>query len=145
MPTFTPSAPASINAFAPSASRDVSGDDLSVVTETFDSGERVDHASAVSVQYENDAGTASLQESLGAHQAVVADANRCGNTQPTLLILTSVRKTLRLLDVLDRNEPTQPAIVVDDEELFNTMFVQQVSRFFTADPVAHRYQSAPCH
>ena len=86
-------------------------------------------------------------ECLGALERVGADADRRRRPQPSLVVLRRVGELDLLLDVLDRDQPAQPAIRVDDRELLDLVPVQDLLGLRQrrpdrrGDEVARRHQS----
>ena len=68
---------------------------------------------------------AGLDQPLGALETVVADAGRRGDAQPSLGVLGGIRIELRLLDVLDGDQPDAVAGGIDDQQLLDAALVQQ--------------------
>ena len=60
-------------------------------------------------------------ERLDALLDVVADADGGGAAQPPGLVARRVRVLLALLDVLHRDQPGQPAVVVDERQLLDAV------------------------
>ena len=56
---------------------------------------------------------AGLDQPLGAFETVIADVGGGGDAQPPLRILRGMRVELRLLDVLDGDQPDAFALFVD--------------------------------
>ena len=66
----------------------------------------------------------------GALEEVARRADRSGDAQPALVVLAGVGVLQLFLDVLDRDEALELIGVVDDEELFDPVLVQDVLGFF---------------
>jgi hypothetical protein len=56
------------------------------------------------------------------------DADRGAHAQASVRILRRLRKLDALRDVLDRDQPSQPAVGVDDRKLLDAMAVQELLR-----------------
>ena len=68
---------------------------------------------------------ACIDERLDAIVGIVSRANRGADAQRSAVILASLRVILRFLKVLRRNHALELKIVIDDEDFFDTVFVQQ--------------------
>ena len=75
---------------------------------------------------------AGRHQQLGALEALVADRGRGGDAQPPVGVLGGVGMRGRLLDVLDGDEADAAAVLVDDDELFDAVLVQQPPRLVLA-------------
>ena len=64
------------------------------------------------------------EEGLGALDAVDAGAGRGGDPQAAMLVLAGHRIALRLLDILDGDQPDAAIGFVDDQQLFDAVMVQ---------------------
>ena len=73
-----------------------------------------------------------LDQLLGAGEALVADRGRRRDAQAALLVLAGTWVSDRLLDVLDGDQPDATVLVVDDEQLFDAVLVQQALGFLLA-------------
>ena len=82
---------------------------------------------------------------VGAIQRVLGDADRRAAAQAAERVLRRVRILHRLLNVLDGNEPLQPVVVIDDEELFDLVFVQDRARGVERRADGHREQRLVRH
>ena len=65
-------------------------------------------------------------ERLRALDRVRADADRRADAQPAALVLRRVRVLDLLLDVLDGDQPAQPAVGVDDRQLLDLVAVEDL-------------------
>ena len=81
---------------------------------------------------------AGIDQPLGALEAVVADAGRGGDAQAALRVLGGVRVELRLLDVLDGDQPDAIAVGVDDQQLLDAVLVQQALGLVLVDVLLAR-------
>jgi hypothetical protein len=54
-----------------------------------------------------------------------------------LFVLAGVRVGHRLLDVLHRDQPDAAILVVDDEQLFDPVLMEQALGVVLSDPLAH--------
>ena len=68
---------------------------------------------------------AGIDQPLGAGEAVIADAGRRRDAQAPLLVLAGIGMQLRLLDVLDRDQPDAAIVVVDHDQLLDAMLVEE--------------------
>ena len=86
-----------------------------------------------------------LDQRLRALEPGRPDPGRGADPQPALLVLAGVRKGLRLLDVLDRDQPDQPVVGVDHEQLLDPVAVQELLGLLALDPFAHGDQPLGGH
>ena len=126
IPTFTASAPASISASVASAVAT-----LPAITSTgdarLDPAHHLDHAERMSVRRVDDEHIgAGGDECLRALDRVGADADGGADAQPAALVLRRVRVLDLLLNVLDRDEPAQLAVGIDDRQLLDLVAVQDL-------------------
>ena len=125
MPTLTASAPASTRA-APPRGGDVAGDDLGGVGQAPDGAtlsitpREWPCAVSTTITSAPAAISASARSSPGR-----AGADGGTDPQPALLVLAGVGEALRLLDVLDGDQPDQAVAVVDHQQLLDPMLVQE--------------------
>ncbi len=68
---------------------------------------------------------AGIEQRLGPRQPLVAGPGGGGDPQPALLVLAGIGVQLRLLDVLDGDQPDTAIIVIGDQQLFDAVLVQQ--------------------
>ena len=119
--------------------RDIADDDLGVVRHPADLVDRLQHPRRMAVRgvddHDVDPGG---EQRLGALQFLAAGAGGGGDAQPPVLVLRGVREELRLLDVLDRDQPGAAVFVVDDQQLLDAVLVQQA-----LGVVARRRSRAP--
>ena len=80
---------------------------------------RVDHESI----------DASVDERLRAFEAGIADGRGGGNAEAALLVLAGVGVGLALLHVLDGEQADAAAFIVDDDQAFDAVLVQQLAGF----------------
>ncbi len=126
MPTLIASAPASISALAPSAVATLPGDDRDLVRDPLDARDLVEHRLRVPVRgIDDDAVDPGVDQQQRAIVAPVADGRGGGDAQAPVGILAGVRVQRRLLDVLDGEQADAAIVVVDDEQLFEPVMVQQ--------------------
>ena len=83
---------------------------------------------------------AGLDQRLGPLQPGRADAGRGADPQPPVPVLAGMRKSLRLLDVLDGHQADQAVVVVDHQQLLDPVPVQELLGLLARDAVAHRDQ-----
>ena len=107
----------------------------------------LDHALGVTVSGVDDEHVdARSGERLGTLERVRADADRGTDAQAALLVLRRLRKLDLLLDVLDRDQPAQPAVGIDDRQLLDLVAVEDLLRLRErrphgrGDEVARRHQ-----
>src|SRR6185295_545391 len=67
-------------------------------------------------------------ERLGALERVASDTDRGAAAEPAERILRRVRVLHRLLDVLDGDEPLEPEVVIDDQQLLDFVPVEDLAR-----------------
>ena len=75
---------------------------------------------------------AGRDERLRALDRLGADADRRADAQPAAVVLRRLRVLDLLLDVLDGDEPAQPAVGVDDRELLDLVAVEDLLRLLRA-------------
>ena len=121
--------------------RDVADDDLGVVRHPADLVDRFEHPRRMAVRgvddHDVDPGG---EQRLGPLELLAAGAGGGGDAQPAVLVLAGVRKALRLLDVLDGDQAGAAIVVVDDQQLFDAVLVQQALGLLARDVLAHRDQ-----
>jgi hypothetical protein len=89
------------------------------------SGRGVEHAAAVGVRgVEHEEIDLGLDQGRGALQVVAVGADRRAHAQPPELVLAGARVLDRLLDVLDRDQPLEVAVPVDDQHLLDAVLVE---------------------
>ena len=76
---------------------------------------------------------AGVDQGAGPLVRLLADADRGGHPQPAGGVLGGVRVLLALGEVLDRDQPAQPAGVVDDRQLLHLVLAQQGQRVALCD------------
>ena len=70
-----------------------------------------------------------------------ASANRCTNTQTTLLVFTGVRFTFRFLEIFHGDHADQVEFVINHQRLFNAFFVHFCQHHFTGFAFTHGDQT----
>lgn len=70
--------------------------------------------------------------------AIAADPDRGADPQPAEVVLGRERVGQGLLDVLDRDEALEPAVVGHHQELLDPVVVEQLLGLVEPDPVANR-------
>ena len=139
MPTLIASAPASINALAPSLGRDVAGDHLHLVRQPLDPVDRFEHAHRMAVRgVDHDQIDAGGDQQFGALEAGFADRGRGGDPQAALLVLAGVRIGDRLFHVLDGDQADAAIVLIDHQQLLDAVLVQEPLGLVLADALAHR-------
>ena len=78
---------------------------------------------AVSSIYDNCVYTG-INECSGTFEKITGRADRSGTSQPTEFIFGSDREVDRFLNVFDRDQSFQMAVVIDNQQLLDTMFLQ---------------------
>ncbi len=73
---------------------------------------------------------AHLDQGCSALQEVAGGADGSGDAQATLIVLRGVRILQLLLDVLDGDQALELVVVIDDQELFDAVLVQDVLGLF---------------
>ena len=138
MPIFTASAPASISASAPSG---VATLPAITCTELESFLMRLTAAStpaewpcAVSTTMTS---TSAAISASRPRVPVLADAGRGGDAQPAQLVLVGERVRLRLVHVLDGDQPDAAIGVVHHQQLFDAVAVQQPPRLLRPDIAGH--------
>ena len=125
---------------------DIAGDQLHRVARAAHPCDRVEHAGRMAMRgIDHQDIDARLDQRLGALQAGRAGADRGADPQPRVGVLARAREGLRLLDVLDRHQPDQPIVVVDHQELFDAMLVQELLGLVAADALGHGDQLVRGH
>ena len=76
---------------------------------------------------------AGLDQRRGALPGVAEVADRRADQQPAVGVLGGVRELLGLHEVLDGDEPGEPALVVDQRQLLELVLAQQRGRVVAAD------------
>ena len=72
-----------------------------------------------------------------AHESA-PDPDRRTDQQPAVAVLGGERVLLGLDEVLDRDQPGQPAVAVDDRQLLDLVAAQQAKRGIGGDTLAAR-------
>src|SRR5581483_5087410 len=83
-----------------------------------------------------------LDQPLDAFLGTGARADGGADTQPALGILDGVRILGRFLDVLHRDQALEPELVIHDQNLFDTMLMQQPLDFIARRAFAHGHELA---
>jgi hypothetical protein len=84
-------------------------------------------------------------EPFGAFEAVGAGGCGSGGAEAALIIDAGVRVFVGFLDVGDGDEADAAVLVIDDEQLFNAMLMQQAFGFLAINAVAHGDELFVCH
>ena len=104
---------------------DVAGDDRQVGPAALDPLDRLDHAGRVAVGgVDGDGVDAHRHERLDPLLDVVADADGGRAAQPAGVVAEAFGELLALLDVLDRDQPGEAAVVVDERQLLDAVTLQ---------------------
>ncbi len=121
--------------------RDVAGDHLRAIRLLLDARNGLDHLDRVPVRgIDDDHVAAGIDQPFGALITVFSDGRRRGDPQTPLRILRSVRMLRRLLDILDRDQADAIALIVDDDQLFDAVLMQQALGLILSDVALHRDQ-----
>ena len=88
---------------------------------------------------------ARIDERARALPGIVADTDGGADAQPSLLVLRRLRELDPLLDVLDRDQPLQHAVRVDDGELLDLVAVQDRLRLREGRPDRRSHEVARRH
>ena len=129
MPTLTASTPSAISASVPFGGRDVAGDEIDVREAPAQRAHHVEHVLRVAVRGVDDEHVdVGGDQRVGALDGVARGADRGAAAQPAERVLRRVRVLDRLLDVLDGDQPLQPEVAVDDEQLLDLVPVQDLAR-----------------
>ena len=125
---------------------DIAGDDLADVAEALDRGDGGDHALGMAMGgVDDDDVDLGLQQRLGALQPLGPDAGGRGDAQAALLVLAGIGEFLRLLDILDGDEPDAAIGLVHHQQLLDPVLMQQALGLVAADVVRHRDQPVLGH
>ena len=120
------------------AGRDVAGNHLHRVRQALDACDGVEHRARMAVRGVDDHEVnARRDQPGGAIEALVADGGRGGDAQAPLFILAGVRIGHRLLDVLHRDQPDAAVLVVDHEQLFDPVLMEQALGIGLSNALAH--------
>ncbi len=123
---------------------DVAGHDANRVRQLLDAGDRIENALRMAVRgIDDDQVDAGFDQTLGALEAIIADADGGGGAKTALRILGGVGVQLRLLDVLDGDEADAAAVAVDDQQLFDAVRVQQALGLLLVDVFLDRDRGFP--
>ena len=146
MPILTASAPASISARAPSGVATLPATiciafDSRLIRSTAPSTP-CECPCAVSITIDVDLGR---HQRLGPREPVLADPGRRRGAQPAQLVLVGQRMRLRLVHVLDGDQPDAAILVVHHQQLLQPVPVQQLPRLVAVDLGADRDQVLPRH
>src|SRR4029450_11703032 len=78
-----------------------------------------------------------VDQELGAQEALLAHGGRRGGAQAALLVLAGAGELVGLLDVLDRDQADAAIGVVDDQQLLDTVLVQEPLGLLLGGALAH--------
>ncbi len=81
-----------------------------------------------------------LDESGGTVAGVISHTHRCGNSEPSQLVLACVRISGDLLDILDGDQATQRHVRVNYWQFLDAVLVQDGLGFVQSGAFAHRHQ-----
>src|SRR5690242_18698830 len=118
--------------------RDIAGDDLGVVRQPPNVTQRSQYPVGMTVRGVDDQDVETGGEQrFGALDALAAGTGRRSHPETAVFVLAGHRIALRFLDVLDGYQPDAPIDLVDDEQFFDAMLVQQAFCVFARDILAH--------
>ena len=75
----------------------------------------------------------------------IAHATGGGGPKPALFILVRIGMQLGFFDVLDGNQADAAVVVIDHQQLFDAVFMEQQLGLLHIDPFADRHQVFPGH
>ncbi len=128
-PTLTADTPALISASVPSAVATLPPISGRFGKCDLQRANRLEHTRRMAMgRVDHDDVDARVDQRLRALEVIRSDADRRPAAQPPEIVLAGVRVALGLLDVLDRDEAAELALVVDDEQLLDAVGVQQLLR-----------------
>ena len=137
-PTLTASAPASISACAPARVAmlpPTTSTPPSPAEVGLHPGDHVEHGALVAVRgVDDDHVDPGVDQQAGPLVGVLAHAERGADDQPAVGVLGGVGVLVALDEVLDRDQPAQPAGVVDQRQLLDLVLAQQRQRGVRVDP-----------
>ena len=117
---------------------DVAGDQRDLVGDALQARDLFEHGLRMAVRgVDDDAIDASVDQHFGALEAFVPDRRGGRDAQPPFAVFRGQRMLRGLVHVLDRDETNAAKVVVDDDELFETVLVQQAPGFVLAYAFAH--------
>lgn len=141
MPTLIASAPAANQSFGCIGRRDVAGDDLDTVRLVLDARDGLDDLRGVAVRgIDDDHVATGRNEAFGALEAIFADRRCSSDAQTSLSVLRGVGVLRRLLDVLDGDEADAIVSVIDDDQFFNAVLMEQALGFFLRNVALNGHQ-----
>jgi hypothetical protein len=121
------------------AGGDVAGHQLQLREVLAGRAHRLDHPGRVAVGgVDADDVAAGRDQGVDPGLAIAADADRGAAAQPAQLVLGRQRVSLGLLDVLDRDQALEAAVLVDHQQLLDAVLVQQLLGRLEPDVVPHR-------
>ena len=138
MPTLMASAPASISALAPSPVATLPAMIATLLDCRLSRADLIEHLLRMAVRgVDDDAVDAGFHQHHGPLEALVADAGGRRDAQPPLGILAGVRVQRRFLHVLDGEQADAAPVLVDHDQLFDPVLMQQPARIVRPDALAH--------
>ena len=118
---------------------DIARHDLAVVRFLLDARDAVENTLGMAMRaVDHDHVAFGFDQRVGAGIAVLTDADGGGDAQAPPLVLAGVGIFLRLLDVLDGDQANAAIGLVDDEDLFDTVLVQESLGLFGVHAFTHR-------
>ena len=141
MPTLTPSAPASMSAFAASAVTMLPAISCRSGYCAFDRAHALEHVARMAVRrVDDDDVDAGLDEQRDALVGVDAGADGRADAQRAARVLAGERVVVRFLDVLhgDHAAKLEAFVLVDDEHLLDAVLVQEAEHVVLVGAFAHR-------
>ena len=129
MPTLTASTPRSISASVAFRGGDVAGDQIDLRKAAAQRAHHVEHVLRVAVGGVDDQHVdVRRDQRVGALDGVARGADRGAAAQPAERVLRGVRVLDRLLDVLDGDQPLEPEVAIDDQQLLDLVTMQNLAR-----------------
>ena len=126
MPTLTASSAGLDQCAGAAGGGDVAGDNFDVQV-VLDTADHIQDGGVVAVGGVDDEGIdAGVGEFAGAVEGLTLDADGGGDDETALVVVDGVGELLALGDVFDGDEAAEDALVVDDGQLFDAVFVEAV-------------------
>ena len=127
MPTLTASAPASISAMRAVVGGDVAGEQVDLREALLALADGFEHARGVAMRgVDGERVDAHFDQLGGALQEVAGGADGAGHAQAALVVLAGVGILQLLLDVFDGDQAFELVVVVDDQQLFDAVLVEDL-------------------
>ena len=81
-----------------------------------------------------------IDQSLGAGKPIIADRGGGGYAQATLFVFCRIGVQLRLFHIFNGNQTNAVIIIIDHQQFFDAVMVQQTLGFIMTDRFFHRHQ-----